>query len=150
MAARLVAACFSCSLIHPQRPVDFATYTPLELWEDTHLFHDPYKFALPASLLSVRAVCKPCKHQGSPHSTCAVTLACCQSACYCWLAYHDATVCQPLSKVEYVLCALSNMFMAFDNPSGCLPARQMQVPMQVQLRAHDERPPMHHCCAVEK
>ena len=52
MAARLVAACFSCSLVHPQRPVDFATYTPLELWEGTHLFHDPYKYALPALLLS--------------------------------------------------------------------------------------------------
>lgn len=51
MAARLVAACFSCSLVHPQRPVDFATYTPLELWEGTHLFHDPYKYALPALLL---------------------------------------------------------------------------------------------------
>lgn len=44
MAAQLVAACFLCSLVHPQRAVDFATYTPLELWEGTHLFHDPYKY----------------------------------------------------------------------------------------------------------
>ncbi|KAL0048239.1 hypothetical protein WJX82_010821 [Trebouxia sp. C0006] len=43
MAARLVGACFSCSLIHPQRPLDFATYTPLELWEGSNLFHDPYR-----------------------------------------------------------------------------------------------------------
>ena len=43
MAARLVGVCFSCSLIHPQRPLDFATYTPLELWEGSNLFHDPYR-----------------------------------------------------------------------------------------------------------
>ena len=43
MAAQLVGACFSCSLIHPQRPLDFATYTPLELWEGSNLFHDPYR-----------------------------------------------------------------------------------------------------------
>ena len=31
MAAQLVAACFSCSLAHPQRALDFATYTPIQL-----------------------------------------------------------------------------------------------------------------------
>lgn len=45
MAAQLLAACFSCSLIHPQRAVDFATYTPVDMWEGTHLFHDPYRYA---------------------------------------------------------------------------------------------------------
>ena len=49
MAAQLVGACFSCSLIHPQRPLDFATYTPLELWEGSNLFHDPYRSFLPGT-----------------------------------------------------------------------------------------------------
>ena len=43
MAAQLLGACFACSLAHPQRSLDFATYTPLELWEGHHLFHDPYR-----------------------------------------------------------------------------------------------------------
>ena len=62
MAAQLVAACFACSLVHPQRPVDFATYTPLELWEGTHLFHDPYKYAR-ACLAPVQLGNTQCQHR---------------------------------------------------------------------------------------
>lgn len=71
MAARLVGACFSCSLIHPQRPLDFATYTPLELWEGSNLFHDPYRW-LTYTLYS----CQSAPHQNQEHycyHTCLVT-----------------------------------------------------------------------------
>lgn len=69
MAAQLVAACFSCSLVHPQRAVDFATYTPLELGEGTHLFHDPYKYD-PACLAPVQLPSIPTASiETLPHST---------------------------------------------------------------------------------
>lgn len=43
LAALLLPALFTCSLEHPQRAVDFATYTPVELWGAKDLFADPYR-----------------------------------------------------------------------------------------------------------
>ena len=43
MSATLLAACFACSLVHPQRAVDLALYTPLHLWEGVDLFLDLYR-----------------------------------------------------------------------------------------------------------
>ncbi len=45
LAALLLPALFTCSLEHPQRAVDFATYTPVELWKGKDLFADPYRWA---------------------------------------------------------------------------------------------------------
>ena len=73
MAAQLVAACFACSLVHPQRAVDFATYTPLELWEGAHLFHDPYKYA--RACLAPVHLCKTlCQHRNTLQSILSSTM----------------------------------------------------------------------------
>lgn len=80
MAARLVGACFSCSLTHPQRPLDFATYTPLELWEGNNLFHDPYRWLTSTLYSSQTAVwslllIKTKKTIGHCYHACIVTSA---------------------------------------------------------------------------
>ena len=41
-AAALVAATFECSIVHPQRLIDFADYVPVELWENVDVLDDPY------------------------------------------------------------------------------------------------------------
>jgi hypothetical protein len=47
LAALLLPAVFTCSLEHPQRAVDFAGYTPLELLGcGGALFDDPYRWGL--------------------------------------------------------------------------------------------------------
>ena len=43
MGAHLLQACFRCSISHPQRAVDFATYTPKALWEGADFFADQYR-----------------------------------------------------------------------------------------------------------
>ena len=43
MGAHLLQACFRCSISHPQRAVDHATYTPKALWEGADLFADQYR-----------------------------------------------------------------------------------------------------------
>lgn len=42
MASVLIGACFSCSLAHPQRNADFATYVPKGIWDGADLFSNPY------------------------------------------------------------------------------------------------------------
>ena len=42
LAAALVAATFECSIVHPQRLIDFTDYVPVELWEDLDFLDDPY------------------------------------------------------------------------------------------------------------
>jgi hypothetical protein len=42
LGAKLVAAVFACSLNHPQRLIDFASYAPLIICEDRDLFLDQF------------------------------------------------------------------------------------------------------------
>ena len=42
LAAALVAATFECSIVHPQRLIDFTDYVPVELWEDLDFLDAPY------------------------------------------------------------------------------------------------------------
>jgi hypothetical protein len=43
LAAELLPAVFGSDILHPQRRVDFAAYTPLELWPGADIFDDPYR-----------------------------------------------------------------------------------------------------------
>lgn len=43
LGALLLPALFACSLEHPQRRLDFAGYTPLQLWPGRDLLSDPYR-----------------------------------------------------------------------------------------------------------
>ncbi len=43
MAARLLTCVFECDVAHPQRPCDFATYTPTYLWPGVDIFADRYR-----------------------------------------------------------------------------------------------------------
>ena len=57
MSATLLAACFACTLVHPQRAVDLALYTPLHLWEGVDLFLDPYRCATQCFVFSLAPTC---------------------------------------------------------------------------------------------
>lgn len=46
MGAALLQGCFGVSLMHPQRLLDFATYTPQLLWDNVNIFDDPYRCSL--------------------------------------------------------------------------------------------------------
>ena len=43
LAAELLPAVFAAEIIHPQRAVDCAMYTPVEIWPGVDLFDDPYR-----------------------------------------------------------------------------------------------------------
>ena len=45
LAAYLLPAVFSCDVVHPQRELEFALYTPVELWPGKDLFTDAYRWA---------------------------------------------------------------------------------------------------------
>ena len=47
LACTLSGAIFSCSITHPQRPMDFGDYRPTNLWERASLFGDPYALNVP-------------------------------------------------------------------------------------------------------
>ena len=46
LGATLLAAPFTASITHPQRPVGFATYVPRVVWDGVDLFTDTYKCVL--------------------------------------------------------------------------------------------------------
>jgi hypothetical protein len=43
LGAYLLPAVFSCDVVHPQRALEFALYTPVELWPGRNLFTDAYR-----------------------------------------------------------------------------------------------------------
>jgi len=45
LAAELLPAVFATDIIHPQRRVDFAAYTPVQIWPGVDVFEDKYRQA---------------------------------------------------------------------------------------------------------
>lgn len=77
LAAELLPAVFGSDILHPQRCVDFAAYTPLELWPGVDVFADPYRWECQSVFRQDMVATSKCFHStGSCCYLCSVWVLC--------------------------------------------------------------------------